>query len=329
MTQPLRIGILGAGRIARNAVAPALHATPETVLAGVASRDPERAAALQPERVYADYATLLADPTIEAVYIGTHNGLHCELACAAFEHGKHVLCDKPLACNAAEVAQMQAAAQRTQRVLLEGFMYRHRARTKACAAWVQSGAVGAVNSIVTQFSFAIPDRGDVRMHRAWGGGGALDVGCYCVSLCRLLYGAEPHTVQARAAFDPECDVDMALHGVLDFGDGRFAVVSCGFDGGFRQHALISGTEGALTVEFPFGPPPDHDGAIVCRRGTDVERRTFAAENPFELQAAHFARVVRGEEPPLITAADSLGNARVLDALLASARRAGAAVTVAS
>jgi len=110
-TRPVQFGIIGVGRIAANAFAPALAAATNAELSAAASRELARAQALKPPRAYGSYDELLDDDDVEVVYIGTHNGLHRSLAVAAFERGKHVLCEKPLACDAAECAEMVAAAR--------------------------------------------------------------------------------------------------------------------------------------------------------------------------------------------------------------------------
>src|SRR5688572_16204394 len=124
-TAPVRFGIVGAGRIAQHQIAPAIAQASNAELFAAASRDLERAQALKPKKAYADYDALLNDPDVEAVYIATHNGLHCPLTLRALECGKHVLCEKPLAASVSECSEMVAAAQQHGRVLMEAFMYRY------------------------------------------------------------------------------------------------------------------------------------------------------------------------------------------------------------
>ena len=317
-SDPVQFGILGVGRITVNAFAPALTAATNATLAAAASRDVARAQALHPPRAYADYLELLDDPAVEAVYIATHNGLHHPLTLRALERGKHVLCEKPLANDAAECAEMVAAARQYGRHLMEAFMYRYHPQMPEAAAIVQAGTLGEIKTLEASFSFHLTSENDVRLNPAWGGGGLLDVGCYCVNLSRFLMGGMPHAVTAMGTFHPVHGVDMSLHGVLDFGGGRYAVISCGFDAGFRNRVLVCGTKGTLTLTRPFanrGKP----ATLIVDVGGDVQEKSYPPPDLFRLQIEDFARAVRGGPPPLLAPEDGLLNARVLDALLAAAR----------
>ncbi len=321
--RPVQFGVVGAGRIARNALAPAVHAVAEAGLVAAASRDHDRAAALNPTRVYTDYGQLLADDDVEAVIITTHNGLHHPLTLQALERGKHVLCEKPLACNAREAEEMVAAAQQNGRVLVEAFMYRHDPRFDALLEHIRAGAVGAVRTVVARFGFHMPDDNhDVRWNAAWGGGGALDVGCYCVNAACAVFGEAPRRVLATGAFHPKHDVDTALHGVLDFGDGRAALITCGLDRAIQQHLTVIGDQGWCAAPDPF---LSRDRAITTQRGERRTIDTFESVNAYERQIRDFCHAVRGVKPPHVPPTDAVANMRVLDALLTSARGGGAAV----
>lgn len=249
MSTPVKFGILGAGRIARNAFLPAVSAADNAELIAVASRERARAEGFGAARSYEGYDGLLDDDDVEAVYIATHNGLHHSLAIKALQCGKHVLSEKPLACTAAECREMIDVARACDRLLIEGFMYRYHPQiTEARRLLLR---IGAVKSIEASFSYRIRHADDVRLNAEWGGGGLLDVGCYCVNICRLFFEAMPRTVTAMGTFHPDHDVDMALHGVMDFGDDRFGVISCGFNAGLKRRCHICGTEGTITLPRAF------------------------------------------------------------------------------
>lgn len=315
--RPLRFGVLGAGRIAAQQFVPALRTVPGVTLAAAASRDLDRARALQPERAYDDYAALLDDAAVDAVYIATHNGLHRDLALAALERGKHVLCEKPLGRDAAECEQLAAAARRSGRHLIEAFMYRHHPQITRVSDLVADGAIGALRVVEAAFSFHLTKPDDVRLNKAWGGGALLDVGCYCVNACRLFLGDAPSSVDAVAHFHPRHEVDLSLHGTLDYGDGRFGVISCGFDAGLRQHLVLCGTGGTITLDRPFlswnGPP-------TARIADGQGERTieFPAANPFAAEIADLADAVGSGRRPLLGPDEGLHNARIMDALASSA-----------
>jgi len=324
-TRPVQFGIIGAGRIARNAIAPAIAGAHNAELAAAASRDVERARAMSPRRAYASYDALLDDADIEAVFIATHNGLHRDLAIAALARGKHVLCEKPLACDARQCAEMVAAARQHKRLLAEAFMYRHHACMADARRLIAEGTIGELRTVEATFSFLLEKPDDVRWNAAWGGGSLLDVGCYCVNACRFFFDALPAAVTAMGRFHPEHGVDVALHGVLQFSDSRFGVISCGFDGGRRNKMIACGTHGTLTLPVGFGVNQLPVSLLFDVRG---ERREIQYEpaDVYRAQIEQFACAVRGATP-LLPAEDGWRNALVMDALLESARRGGARCVV--
>jgi xylose dehydrogenase (NAD/NADP) len=316
---PVRFGVLGAGRIAQHAYAPAFAASDRVALHGAASRDPARAAALQPQRVHESYAALIADSEIEAVLVATHNGLHRDQTLAALAAGKHVLCEKPFARDAAEAVEMARAAEAAGRHVTEAFMYRHDPRIQAAVALVAAGRLGAVQRVSASFTFGLVNDTDVRWRRDWGGGALLDVGSYCVNACRAFFGAPPDRVQATGRFHPEHDVDVLLHGLLDFGDGRCGIVACGFETHGHQHLSVIGTRGVLDIPDPFfwGRPgaPAFDLYVDGRH----EHQVFSRIAPHQRAVEDLARAIRTDTPPLLPSSDAVDNMRVLDALLQSAR----------
>ncbi|HEX9792514.1 MAG TPA: Gfo/Idh/MocA family oxidoreductase [Planctomycetota bacterium] len=316
--EPVRFGILGCGRIASNAFAPALAATPHAVLQAAASRDRARALALAPVRAYEKYADLLEDPAVEAVYVATHNGLHRDLALAALEHGKHVLCEKPLGRDAAECAELLAAARRHDRHLVEAFMYRHHPQIALALRLVAAGTIGELKAVEAAFSFHLTRTDDVRLRHDWGGGALLDLGCYCINACRLFLGDEPLGVTARGAFHPEHQVDLAVHGVLEYAGGRFGVISCGFDSGLRNHVILSGTLGVLTLPHAFLSWP-FDAKVVVETDAGRTEHAVAKTDVFGLEIDDLAAAVRTGRMPLLGPDEGLKNARILAALLAAAR----------
>jgi D-xylose 1-dehydrogenase (NADP+, D-xylono-1,5-lactone-forming) len=316
---PVRFGILGAGRIAENAVAPALREAHNATLLAVASRDPKRAARLDPERVFGTYAELLADPDVEAVYIATHNGLHRELTLAALEAGKHVLCEKPLARTAAECAEMAATAASRQLHLVEAFMYRYDPRIHRIRELVAEGAIGELRTVRVNFGFTLGRPDDVRWRQNWGGGALFDVGCYCVNVSRYLFGAEPVGVEAVGRFHPEHDVDVALHGLLRFAGDGCAMISCNFDSHGHQHLVVLGAAGEIDVAHPFTPAKE-TRAIDIFNGDGRKSETFGPVNTYRLEVEDLATAIRTGRVPRLPPDDGEKNLAVMEALLAAARR---------
>lgn len=320
----VQFGIIGAGRVARNRLAPAIHASRNATLYAAASRDHKRAADLAPLVSYDSYNALLDDPAVDAVCIATHNGLHRELAIAAMHAGKHVLCEKPLGLDAAECADMLAASRETGRLLVEAFMYRYHPQIDAVQRLIASGAIGELRHLEASFCFRLADDEPSRLRAEWGGGALMDVGCYCVNAARLFLGNSPSQVMATANFDPVHDVDRALHGILGWEDGRHATISCSFDAGLHQGLVLVGTEGVLELHQPFKTTDVAGVAVVSPRVTLRTRRgeeQFTADpvNVYQLEMEDFARAVSQGTSPLLGPGEGLLNARIIDELLRAAR----------
>ncbi len=321
MSERLRFGILGAGRIVVNSIVPALRRVEGWELAAVASRDVERAAALGPTRAYADYAELIADPEIDVVYVATHNGLHAEQAIAAMRAGKHVLCEKPMGCSAAEVEEMVAVAKQTGRHLIEAFMYQYHPQIGLVRRWLEEGRIGELRTVEASFSFPHNFPNDVRLNPAWGGGAILDVGCYVVSFCRLWLGDEPKSLTGKGWIHPEHGVDFSAQGILDYGEGRYGVVSCGFDAGLRCYAMLVGTEGTIFLDRPF-ISWDQAPQATLRSGDDFEQvRVFHNVDVYELQLRELLDVVRDGAQLRIALDHGLKNLRLLDTWAEQIRQA--------
>ena len=191
--KPVTWGIISTAHINR-LVIPGAHASPKVELAAVASRDLARAEEYARKWeipvAYGSYEELLADPTIEAVYISLPNTMHCEWSIKAVEAGKHVLCEKPLSRHPDEVVAAFDAAERAGRLLSEAFMYRHNPQTARIVSLVESGAIGELRLVRSAFGYSLYDADNIRLRPEVEGGALMDVGCYCVSASRLL-GGEP------------------------------------------------------------------------------------------------------------------------------------------
>lgn len=331
--KPVQFGVLGTGWILRKYVE-AMRLIEGSALVSVASRDLNRAQSCAREfglpRAHGSYNDLLADPDIDVVINALHNGLHCEWTVRALQAGKHVLCEKPLGCNAAEVEQMFAAAHANQRWLMEGFMYRFHPHIVEAQRRVRAGEIGRVIHIRSARTAHGRDRANPRFWKAAGGGALLDIGCYCVNLSRMFAGEEPGRVSAQAKFDPELDVDVTLAGTLEFPGGALAQFVCSFEAEPAYAAEVIGTEGKLLIPHPW-LPPFFPNEIVVTRGMKEEvvrvEDPLAPKHmlaPFALELAHLAGCVRDGKAPMLppdtdAELDSRGNARVLDALAKSAR----------
>ncbi|PYE51878.1 Gfo/Idh/MocA family protein [Deinococcus yavapaiensis] len=310
----LRWGFLGAARIG-HALAPAVKNAGH-VLQAVAARDVNRAREFAGRydvaRAYGSYDELLADPEVDAIYNPLPNDAHLPMTVAALEAGKHVLCEKPLVMNAEEARALREASERTGKLVLEAFAYRFHPGFERAREVVASGALGDLRLGHALFCFTLDRPDDFRWSAEKGGGGLYDVGCYCVNGLRMLLGREP--TRASAFQRLERGVDGTLSGLLDFGEAS-ATVNCGQAASYQQRLTLVGTNGSMVFDHAF---TSKGGGHTLR--VNGESETIEHADAYQRMVEHFGRAAHGVEPLRFTMDDSVAQARVLDALFASARQ---------
>jgi len=315
--ETVRFGVIGAGRIANKQIGPAIKSARHAVLHAAASRDLARAEAMGPTRAYRAYDDLIRDPDVDAVFIAAHNGLHKPLTIDALRHGKHVLCEKPLAVNARECEEMIAAAEAAGRHLVEAFMYRYHPQMETAQDLVRNGAIGELRVVQASFRFNLTRPDDVRFRPEWGGGALLDVGCYGVDISRLFLGEAPQEVLAVGVLDHH-GVDISVQGILRYGSDRFALISCGFDSGPLQQATLLGTDGIILFSQPFsswrGKPQ-----IIIQSLDHEEVLPFDPVNTYQAEVEDLALAILNGSRPKFNAREALANARILDRLAQDVR----------
>ena len=318
---PLRIGVLGAARITPMALLrPALQ-VPEAVVTAVAARDTERARAFATKhgigRVHSSYEALLADREIDAVYNPLPNSLHCEWSIRALQAGKHVLCEKPIAANAAEAERMAAVARQTGRVLVEAFHWRYHPLAARMKEIIAAGELGTVQHIEAHLCIPLLRRGDIRFRLDLAGGATMDVGCYAISIVRHLADAEPEVLQARARLSSP-GVDRAMEADFRFPDGRTARITCSLLSAvlLRASARVRGDRGTLSVLNPIGPQIYHRLTVRTPGRTYSERLRGDASYTYQLRA--FVAAVRDGTPVPTGPEDAIANMRVIDAVYTKA-----------
>jgi predicted dehydrogenase len=322
----LRFGILGTAGIARTFFLPGARRGSRARVAAIASRDQTRAQLVATEfnipRVHASYEALLGDPDIDAVYIPLPNSLHEEWTIAAARAGKHVLCEKPVAAQAAAAERMADACRAAGVVLMEAFMWRHHPQHERVRELLASGIIGEPNFVRASFTFVIDEqvehRPNVRLQHDLEGGSLMDVGCYGVNAARWVFQAEPEVALAQQSVDVGFGVDMAFAGVLRFSDQRLAVFDSSFVRAPRNTYSVEGPLGTLHVERAFRPDDDPATIIVSRPDQPDLVEQIPAAHQFALEIDHFAESVAAGRllPP---AEDGVAQARVIEALYASAR----------
>ena len=323
---PVRFGFLGAGWIAQRALAPAVHAADGAVLQAVAARDVDRAAALEPAgRCHGDYAALLADPDVDVVYVNLSNDAHLPWTLAALEAGKHVLCEKPLGLDRAQVATMLDAATAAGRLLVEAFWYRWHPRTRRLEELLRSGGLGPVRRVEADFSFAGRDdprmAGNFRLDPARGGGALYDVGCYAVSAVHLALGGDVVVREVAGTVSPEgVDLQAEVRLTPDDRPGSDpdhpafeAVARCGI--WEVDHQQVSVTGEAARLDFTTGDAFSNLHAASALAITTPDRAVrveeFAPVDPYRLMVEAMSTRVRGGSAFLVPPEHSLQVATTL------------------
>ena len=314
----MRWGILGAAKIARTNLAPAIQRARGAEFAALATGSDEKAApfrALQPGlTVHASYEALLADPGIDAVYIPLPNHLHVEWSLKALAAGKHVLCEKPLALEAAQIDQLIAARDASGLMCAEGFMVCHHPQWHRVRQLLADGAIGQLQHVDAAFAFNNPDPANIRNRAETGGGAMYDIGVYPCATTRFATGAEPVTI--RADLRRENGIDVFGRVWADFPDFTLAFY-CGIRMGPRQGIVFHGTEGVIEVPFPFNAAVAGPAHLLIKRGYDETRiERYEPVDQYQRMIEAFEISALEGAPFECPLEFSRANQRMIDAILA-------------
>jgi predicted dehydrogenase len=327
MTPKIRWGVLGCAGIAAKAVIPAIQSSRFGRVTAIASRNGDKARQMAERfgiaKAYGSYEDLLADPEIDAIYNPLPNHLHVPLTIKALEQGKPVLCEKPIALNAAEAKTLLAAQEAAGLPVAEAFMVRHHPQWKKARALISEGRLGDVSVIQTIFSYYLDDPRNVRNQADIGGGGLFDVGCYAINTARYLFDAEPLRGIALMERDPTFGTDRLASGLLAFPDGRQLAFTCSTQLALTQKVTVLGTRGRLEIPVPFNAPADLPTRLVLDDGRDLDgggRIEIAIEpvNQYREQADAFCEAVLSGTPLVTGLKGAIANMKVIDALFRSA-----------
>ncbi|NLC30028.1 MAG: Gfo/Idh/MocA family oxidoreductase [Chloroflexi bacterium] len=315
----LNWGVIGTARIAEQTI-PSINATRNNRVVAVASRDLTRARqfadSLEVPVAYGSYEELLLDATVQAVYIPLTNEEHKPWTIKALQAGKHVLVEKPIALNAEEAREMVGVSVDKSLVLMESFNYRYHSRIQKVLETIRKDELGRLRFLHCSFSFLMNNPDDFRLVPAKGGGALYDLGCYCVDFQRLVVGREPQAVQARY-YEGGSGVDLQMQVSLDFGNQIYGSFDVAFNAILQNVARILGTDGVMTLEWPFSAKGKNVTTII-QRGDDVQRINYRAEDTSQRLIEHFYQVVMKKEVPLYPLAESVNNMAVIDAIFQSA-----------
>jgi predicted dehydrogenase len=320
-------GVLGVAKIATEKVIPAMQLGKDSEIFAIASREGARAAEaakrLGIAKSFGSYEALLADPEIEAIYNPLPNELHVPWTEKALAAGKHVLCEKPIALDAAEAERLIAARDASGKLLAEAFMVRFHPQWKRAREIVRSGGVGDVQAIQTLFAYRLLDGGNIR-NKPPGGGGLYDIGCYAIVTARYIFGAEPIRVAAAMDIDPAFGTDRLTSALIEFPGGRHLTFSAATQLAGAQRVTIAGTAGRIEVQIPFNAPIDRPTRIVVDTGADLvgggaKPEDFPVCDQYTLQGDAFSRAVREGGKLEFPIEDAIANMRVIDACFRAAR----------
>jgi predicted dehydrogenase len=321
----VRWGVLGVGKHFIQRVFLGLQRSALLEVAAVASRELGRARATAGRfgipTAYGSYEELLADRSLEAVYIALPNHLHAEWIRRCADAGKAVLCEKPMALNAGEAQACLDYCRKKGVPLMEAFMYRFHPQWRRALELVRVGEIGGVRSVHTSFGFFNTDPANIRNVLEFGGGALMDIGCYAVSVARLLFEAEPQRAVALVHRDPAFRTDVLSSGLLDFGIGR-ATFTVGTQLFSHQGVEVIGTAGQIAVRVPFNAFPDSPGRLSVITGIGEREPALPLADQYALEFEAFSRAVREGGPVPTPPEDAVANQKALDALFASERSGG-------
>jgi predicted dehydrogenase len=316
------MGVLGAANIGRRVVIPSILAAEGVELVAIASESDRGRQFVEEQGLAArvcSYEELLAADDVDAVYIPLPNHLHAEWSKRAADAGKHVLCEKPAARTADEARDAIEHCVERGVVWMEAFMYRYHPQWRLVFEHLRGGAIGELRTVRSLFTFTVRDPQNVRRRPELGGGSLYDVGYYCVSAARWAMGLEPVAVSAHMALSPE-GVDEEFQGILDFGEGRSALIASSFCRPYRHEVELLGTEGRILVPTAFVNRTDPlRFELESADGKRLHVET-PGDDEYRLEVEDFARcVAEGRQPELISHEDTIANMRTIDALYEAAR----------
>jgi len=321
--EKLRWGILSTAKIGIKQVIPAMQLSQYCDMTAIASRNSKRAREAAKElgipKAYGSYEELLNDSEIDAVYNPLPNHLHVEWSIKSLQAGKHVLCEKPIGMTAAEAQELQLVSREYPHLkIMEAFMYRHHPQWQRTKQMVSKGKIGDLRTIHSVFSYHNIDANNIRNKKEIGGGGLMDIGCYCISLSRFIFNCEPLRVFGLIENDPKFKIDRLASGILDFGSGT-STFTCSTQMSPHQRVKIFGTKGCIEIEIPFNVPTDKPSKIWHHEKGEIREIVFDLCNQYSIQGDLFSQAVLNDTDVPTPLSDGVANMKVIDAIVSSAK----------
>jgi predicted dehydrogenase len=319
----VRWGILSTAKIGTEQVIPAMQQGRHSEIVAISSRTLEKAQ-FEAERLgipaaYGSYQELLDDPEVEAVYNPLPNHMHVSWSVRALDKGKHVLCEKPIAMSSVEADELVAAARANPHLkVMEAFMYRHHPQWLAAVKLIREGQIGALKTVQSFFSYFNEDPENIRNIKEMGGGGLMDIGCYPISVSRLVFGAEPVRAFGVVDFDPRFQTDHIASAILQFGEGTSSF-TCSTQLTPYQRVHLLGDRGRIEIEIPFNAPPDNPCRIWLQKEGSPEEIEFETCDQYTAQGDVFSKAILEDTDVPTPISDAAANMRVIEALFKSGK----------
>ncbi len=319
----IKWGVMGTAYIFERDTARGMSLAENCELTAIAGRSLEKAEEFKKTygfaRAYGSYEELLQDPEIEAVYIPLPNTLHYQWTIKALKHGKHVLCEKPLAPSAAEAKEMFRTAKENGVFLMEAFAYQHSPYVKEIRKVIEEGVIGELRYAEAALITSDYDYSNIRMRKETLGGCTYDLGVYALSLVQRMTGKKPSGLHSAASLSEE-GIDTFTTAILEYEDGSKAHIDCGLVLATEKNSAldrfqIHGTKGSISsVDFGFNAPGTLTYRLRTFDGTD-ELRSVEVPNNYCLEVEQLGRCISGEETPYLTEEFSVSLAETVDRIL--------------
>ncbi len=323
--QKIKWGILSTAKIGRQKVIPGIQASSICEVVAIGSRDLSRAKSaaelLGIPRAYGSYEELFEDPAIDAIYNPLPNHLHVPWTIRAMQAGKHVLCEKPIGLTSREAQRLMDISTKYPGLkVMEAFMYRFHPQWIKAKGLIDDGVIGRPKVVQSFFSYFNADPDNIRNRSDIGGGGLMDIGCYCISFPRFIFGEEPNRVVGLIQYDPALGTDRIASGMLGFSKDRSSHFTCSTQLMPHQRCLIVGTAGHLEIEIPVNAPPDRETRMTVVTTTGREQFDMGPADQYTLQAEAFCQSILDQTPVPTPLEDAINNMKVIDALVESNRK---------
>lgn len=320
-------GVLSTASIGQEQLIPNIQDSENGVVAAIASRNLDRAKAVAAQfaipRAYGSYEELLADPAIDGVYIPLPTSQHIEWSIKAIEAGKHVLCEKPIALQADEIAPVITARDKAGVLVSEAYMVTYKPQWLKVRELLRKGAIGRLRQVQGAFSYYNVDPGNMRNVKELGGGGLLDIGVYPTVSTRFATGCEPARVRATIKRDPEFGTDIYADVTADFGDFHLSFY-CSTQMAARQFMVFHGDKGFIEITAPFNDYKYGMTEVIVNSASHEEAQTFRflGVRQYRVEVEAFVRRAMGGDGTVFTLEESVLNQKVIDAIFRAGEKDG-------